>query len=383
MKPFRLARPPRRVLVVCMRRIGDVLTVTPLLASLRRAWPEARIEVLVPASTAAVLAGNPDIDAVRVEPAGPLRRRLRLLASLWRRYDLAVGTQYNDRPWLYTLAAAARRVMVVPHAGTPGARLKRWLADGWCELSLGRTHAVEQYLALAEVLGLPRHPAVVPPQSPDDEALRALLGADWALRRWAVVHPTPMYRYKAWTTAGWASAIQHLTGRHGLEVVLSGGPAEADRQQAAAILEALDASSRARVTVACGRLDLGELALLLQRAAVYLGPDTSITHLAAASGTRTLALFGPSHPIAWGPWPQGGVPEGLAPWEMKAALQRRERIWLIQGEGDCVPCLAEGCDRHLGSRAACLETLAPERVHRVVDQALLDDAEDPPPVRIA
>ena len=56
--------PPRRILLVCTQRIGDVLLMTPLLRSLRRAWPAARLEVLVLPGTEGVLAGNPDVDEV-------------------------------------------------------------------------------------------------------------------------------------------------------------------------------------------------------------------------------------------------------------------------------------------------------------------------------
>lgn len=372
MKPFRPTRPPRRVLVVCLRRIGDVLTVTPLLRSLRQAWPGTQIDVLVPPGTAAVLEGNPDVDAVLLEPGRGTGERLRFLQRLWRRYDLAVGTQHNDRPWLYTLAAARRRVLMVPPLALPGARLKRALSDGWCEIAMGRDHAVQTYLQLADVLGLPRCAEVVPPVPDSDAALCALLGERWMHRPLAVVHPSPMYRYKAWTTAGWSDAARHLVAAHGLDVVVTGGPSQADRALAEAVLEGVPPDLRDRVIPAAGRLSLAELALLLSRARVYLGPDTSVTHLAAACGTPTLALFGPSHPVAWGPWPRPGTPDGRSPWVMKAPLQRSDRVWLIQGEGDCVPCLAEGCDRHLGSHAACLDRLEPSRVERVIDLALLD-----------
>lgn len=372
MKPYRPPRPPRRVLVVCLRRIGDVLTVTPLLRSLRQAWPGARIDVLVPRGTAGVLEGNPDIDTVLLEPGRGTVERLRFLRRLWRRYDLSVGTQHNDRPWLYTLAAAARRVLMVPPLALPGARLKRALSHGWCEIAMGRDHAVETYLRLADVLGLPRMAEVVPPVADSDAALRALLGDQWMHRPLAVIHPSPMYRYKAWSTDGWIAAASHLVSAHGLDVVVTGGPAPDDRTLAESIRQGMAADLRDRVIPAAGRLSLAELALLLGRAALYLGPDTSVTHLAAACGTRTLALFGPSHPVAWGPWPRPGTPDGRSPWVMKAPLQRSDRVWLIQGEGECVPCLAEGCDRHLNSHSACLDQLSPERVKRVIDQALMD-----------
>ncbi|MGZ8331353.1 MAG: glycosyltransferase family 9 protein, partial [Rhodoplanes sp.] len=60
---IRLDLPPRpRILVVVLRRLGDVLLATPLMRSLRRAWPDARIEALVFAGTEGILAGNPDLD---------------------------------------------------------------------------------------------------------------------------------------------------------------------------------------------------------------------------------------------------------------------------------------------------------------------------------
>lgn len=371
LQPYRPAHPPKRVLLICLRRLGDVLLTTPLIRSLRRAWPEAQIEVLVQDGAAAVLEGNPDIDRVIVEPARGMGARLGLALRLLRRYDLAISTLYNDRPHLYALLAGRRRVNIVPPAGEPGAARKRRLSQGWCELRLGRLHAVDQYLELADVMGIERVPEVVPPRPPRLDRLDALLGADWQARPQAVLHPSPMYRYKAWPEAGWRSAIQHLVQRHGLHVVLSGGPGEAERQQIESILRGLPPDVTAQVTSAAGRLSLAELAELLRRARLYLGPDTSVTHLAAACGTPTLALFGPSHPIAWGPWPRAtDTARGHSPWQMKASLQRAGNVWLIQGEGDCVPCLQEGCERHLDSHARCLDELDAVRVGQVLDQAL-------------
>ena len=74
------ARP--RILVVALRRLGDVLLTTPLIRSLRTAWPDARIEVLVFADTAQILDGNPDIDGIVTCPerAAPSES----LALAWR-----------------------------------------------------------------------------------------------------------------------------------------------------------------------------------------------------------------------------------------------------------------------------------------------------------
>jgi heptosyltransferase-3 len=357
---------PRRILVVVMRRIGDVLLASALVRSVRRAWPQARLDVLVNGGSAAALQGNPDIDHLWVQPerARP-RALLQLAARLWRRYDLSISALYNDRPHLWAFIAAPRRAGVVPRQGHPGARWKRWLMQAWCELQLGEVHAVEQYLRLVDALGIERVPEVVPPR-PD-------YAPGTGSRPYVVVHPAPLYRYKEWPVEGWRALLRHLLAR-GFDVHLTGGPTPKEQALAEAIVEGLDDGERARVVTRVGQLAFAALTPLIERARLFVGPDTSVTHLAAATGTPTIALFGPSHPVAWGPWPvrwQGGAP---SPWQMKALLQRRGNVWLLQGEGDCVPCLHEGCQRHPGSHARCLEELEAARVIDVVERVLAEAA---------
>ena len=84
--------------------------------------------------------------------------------------------------------------------------------------------------------------------------------------------------------------------------------------------------------------------------------------LAISFGVPTLALFGPSNPVKWGPWPAGCVTEP-SPWQ-RVGTQRSGNVTLLQGEAECVPCLLEGCDRHVNSLSRCLQELRPERVIR-------------------
>src|SRR5438045_2199997 len=110
--------PRPRILVVALRRLGDVLLTTPLIRSLKRAWPDAAIDVLVFEGTAGILAGNPDIDNVIAMPARPsAAQSLKLAARLWKRYALAISTQGGDRPTLFAWIAGRA------HAGPVEARL--------------------------------------------------------------------------------------------------------------------------------------------------------------------------------------------------------------------------------------------------------------------
>ena len=120
-------------------------------------------------------------------------------------------------------------------------------------------------------------------------------------------------------------------------VIATGGPADAERHY----LD--DVWSGAPVTRLDGRLDWGQLAGLLSKACVYIGPDTSVTHLAAAAGCPTVALYGPTDPRLWGPWPAGGSIELGG----GGNVQNRGNVWLVQNPLPCMPCQLEGCERRL------------------------------------
>lgn len=349
-----------------MRRLGDALLCTALIRSVRRAWPDAQLEVLVNTQSAPALEGNPDIDRLWTLSERPSAVEVwRLVRALWRRYDLAVSALYNDRPHLWALLASGCRAGVVPPDGHAGSRWKRWACQAWTALDLGEVHTVEQYLRLADAMGIARVAEVVPP--------RPVLASAPQGAPYAVVHPTPQFRYKEWTLEGWRTVVAELIER-GLSVVLTAGPAARDGELVQEIVKALLPRQREQVVEFRGRA-FADLTPLIEAARVYVGPDTSVTHLAAATGTPTVALFGPSPTFSWGPWPQRRPtapvdPGAMSPWRLRQPDQQAGNVWLVQGEGPCVPCLGEGCEGHLQSRSRCLDELDARRVLRAIDAAL-------------
>jgi heptosyltransferase-3 len=331
-----------RILVIALRRLGDVLLTTPLIRSIRRAWPDATIDALVFADTAGILTGNPDLNNVISMPPRPsAAQSLALGARLFRRYDLAISTQSGDRPTGF--AVAAGRIRVAPVNGKVNGRVKRALLHRCVPVAHG-VHRVEEMLRLADVLGIARVPELVPPRG---SLIEGLPNGDYV-----VIHAAPMFRYKQWTKDGWRGVAAALVGQ-GLPVIATGGPGEDERRY----LD--DVWAQSKVTRLDGRLDWPQLAGLLAKARVYIGPDTSVTHLAAASGCPTVALYGPTDPRLWGPWPAGGLDQ---PWAAAGDIQRRGNVWLVQHAFPCTPCQLEGCERRLKSYSACLDELAADEV---------------------
>ncbi len=367
--------PPRRVLVIAMRYLGDVLLATPLVHAVRQRYPGCQIDMLVFDGTRGILEGNPDIHEVITIPERPDFATIKsTIRRLWRRYDIALITQPGDKPHLFGWVAAPQRYGFVPEK--KGQAWWKRLSVRSALVSDQSLHRVVEGERLAAIMNLGSARTVVPPtaqsssETLDSSALLTPgqpLRFD-ALRPYVVIHPSPRWRYKQWHQAGWQTLLDMLAQR-GLQIVVSGGPGNAETQYIDGILADLPAATQDAITRAQGRLSLAEMADLLRRASLYVGPDTATTHLAAACGTPTLALYGPTDPRLWGPWPALGLDR---PWEKSAHSQIRGNVMLLQHPlRDCVPCQQEGCERHRTSHSDCLDHMP---THAVVQaaQALLE-----------
>jgi heptosyltransferase-3 len=349
MNPVRLPENPR-VLVVAMRRLGDVLLTTPLIRSVKRAFPQAAIDALVFAGTEGILVNNPDLAGILTIPQCPRAgETLVLAAKIAKRYDLALSTQSGDRPTLLACIAGRQSAGPVQAKGL-GSAVKR-LALSRSYVTDTSRHRVLENLRLAEVIGIPAIAEIVYPT----DVVRPALAPSQA---YAVIHAAPMFIYNRWTVDGWRMLAAALRER-GLATVITG--AAADRTYLDDVWRDSD------VVRLDGKLAWPELSALIGAARAYIGPDTAITHLAAASGCPTVALYGPTDPRLWGPWPVGGLDR---PWAAAGTIQRRGNVWLVQNPLSCLPCQLEGCERRLDSYSQCLDELSVTAVVAAVDQAL-------------
>jgi heptosyltransferase-3 len=346
-----------RILVITLRRLGDVLLTTCLTRAIRRRFPEASLHMLVFRSSAGILQGNPDLDdVITVSERPSASESLALVRKLWRRYDLAVSTQAGDRPILYTLAAARHRASFVPRKGQTGERWKRRVVHAGLMIE-PNGHRVTQLMRLAHAIGFAGKPEIVCPRSNDRRVLAPA-------RPYAVVHASPFYQYKRWTKSGWRELARGLNDR-GLAILATEGPDPAERAYLDEVWDSV------RPSVQRVRADWGELATLLERASLYVGPDTATTHLAAAAGCPTIAIYGPTSPRLIGPWPDSGLERE---WEEAGTIQRRGNVWVIQNPLPCLPCEKLGCEGRLDSYSRCLDELPATRILAAVDEALLYSA---------
>ncbi len=356
--------PPKKVLLIATQQIGDVLLCTPLLKSMRMAWPNAIIDVLVYKNTSGILAGNADCNNVIESDNHPnLSAYLKLLKTIFKQYDLAVTSQGNDRAHQYAFLAGKTRIGLIPNL-----KRKHWWkkisCKRWSLLEEDNTHTVIQNLLLADLMGINRQYELTPPNLSSADVLprlNQLLNFSFSDTAYTIVHPLPMWQYKRWTDAGWIALIQHLLDK-GHQVIITGGPAIAEINYGENLAKNFLGSASGKVISLVGKTSFAEMSALLTQSKLYVGPDTATTHLAAACGTPTLAIFGPTNPVKWAPWPFGYHQE-KSPWQrFSSQYQLVNNVMLLQGRGVCVPCHKAGCDNHNNSHSRCLDELPTERV---------------------
>jgi heptosyltransferase-3 len=124
-----------------------------------------------------------------------------------------------------------------------------------------------------------------------------------------------------------------------------------------------------KVIDTAGKLSIPHAGSLLRGATLYIGVDTSITHLAAACNTPTITLFGATPPTNFGPWPNGFI--GKQPYQLRARSQTVGNITILQGPGECVPCRKAGCLDRADSHSECLDLLEPAQVIEAAEKLLI------------
>jgi heptosyltransferase-2 len=321
--------PPHRLVIVAPNWLGDAVMALPLVADLRRNWPETEISVAARRSVAPLFAMVPGVgQTLTLEGAGGLRalgaakRNAALLAE--RAFDAALLL-----PNSFHSAWVVSRAKIKERWGFPrdlrGRLLTRAIARPGRDV-----HQAEYYQALGAGLGLPvgdRFARIDVTADHKTSAQQLVAQNGVAGRRFVVFAPGAAYgRAKQWRPERFAELAGLVTSA-GLATVLVG-----TRSEAAVCREIARMAGRmprpATVTDCSGRTDLPTLAGLMSLAEAVVSNDSGAMHLAAAAGARVVAVFGPTDDRKTSPLQAG--PGQPAPIIVKAD------VW-------CRPCMLREC----------------------------------------
>ena len=347
-----------KILVICTRRVGDVFLSTSAIHALRVRYPNAQLDALVFQGTESGLLSNPELDnVISIGERIGAREHFRFIYQHFQHYDVAISLLPGDRPTLYAWLMGKKRYGTI--ISRKQSAWKKWVLHDLVEFDgFGRHTLVMYHDIVANLLGKHKIAPQIPERLSEGSSNVSEFNS-WRFKdRYVVMHLTPKFRYKEWPITRWRELIQKCLD-HDIGVILSGLLNETESD----VLKQLHANDT-RVLNLLNRLKIDELVRLIYPAGCYVGTDTAVTHMAAATGNPTVAIFGPSSPLVWGPWPAGHTSDA-APWAQLGS-QYSGNVTLIQGSGSCVPCLQEGCDRHVNSESDCLTQLGSEQVSQAI-----------------
>jgi len=336
---------PKRILIVGVNWMGDMIFMTPAIRAIRRRFPDSHIACLVPPRGMDLLIGNPHLNEVipfkESRGLGGLLDGWSLIRRLRSgRFDTAF---LFHRSFSRTFAAWAAGIR--SRIGTSTWKRRWLLTEAAAPLAKDSVHKAEGFLRLLEAVGIPSdglHYEVG--LSPGDHLAARNLLEEWKVGprdRLVALHPGANWRLKRWPAESFALLGDALAVRYRAKVLFIGGPEDLPLVQG--ILKRM----RTRPLVATGRATFRQSGALLSRCSLLISNDSGPLHLGVAVGTPVVALFGPTPPELTGP------PAGA-----KAAT-------LFGSIGCPVPCYQLQCPVNL-----CMSQITVEKVLEAADKFL-------------
>lgn len=345
----------RNILLVQLGDIGDVVLTTPTIRAVKETYPDARVSILVFKPYGTLLAPDPNIFEV-LETArirGSLFSRLQeflVFARVLRQkhYDLVIDLRTGDRGAILSFFTGAP-----VRVGRQGIRNQFWHEILFTKIIHKLKVApppvhpgADQSLRVVREIGIDTEDTtpklfIAPDVHHRASAILAeagvILGAGMV-----TINPFSRWKYKEWSNAKWGEVIDRIWDAYRIPSVLIGSP-----EEEAGCQEIIAGREGYAINLA-GKTTLGELAAVISMSRLHLGVDSAAPHIAAALGTPTVTIHGPTDWRAW------------------RVVNERHKV--VNSMLDCVPCNNMGCEDSGISR--CLNELAVEPVIEAAQELL-------------
>ncbi len=342
-----------RVLLIQLGDIGDVVLTIPTIKAIREHQPSGTLYVMVREHARELIEDCPWVDGV---------------ISVERGKENILEKFFHQKGFIQTLRGKKFEAAIDLRTGTRGAvlsylsgaqlRIGRYAED--CRLWRNRlfTHLIkpenemEQYSSIHS-LNIVAHfkvgardidPKLTVSSEREMRTERILREEGVPTDRPLIAfHPFSRWRYKEWPTQNYIALIDHIGSRYPVHIVITGSADE--RGRATDLVK----ETRTEAYNLAGKTTIGELAGVLKRCDLVIGIDSAAIHIAAAVGTPTVSIYGPSAPVNWAPI--------------------GEQHEVIFKDLPCVPCRQKGCNHSGVSR--CLQELEVGEVMEVLDKKII------------
>jgi ADP-heptose:LPS heptosyltransferase len=339
--------PIRKILIIQLGDIGDVVWSIPALWALKAAFPQAGLSVLSRNSYGDLLFDDPHIDKIFQVKQQSIFRELQLINNLRReKFDLTFDLRADDRGAYTSFFLGAKMRAALYYSGLSWRnRVFTHLANPPLpeERVLG---AAEQSLKIIRSFGIKettRIPQIYVSSATKNKMEGLLTAENVAVQNgYVTINPFSRWSYKEWGIDKWRQLISFIWQKYKMPVLILGSEEERGRA------DELTVASPYPVYNFAGKTSLREMAGLLQMGRLHIGVDSAAPHIASAVGTPTLTIYGPSD---WRDW---------------APLGEKNKV--ILPDMECSPCHKKGCNG--SGRSECLDNLQVNKVWNAVESMM-------------
>lgn len=299
-----MEKPFKRILVIKMRYHGDMLLTTPVISTLKRNYPNAKIDMLLYQDTIPILSENPEIHALYgisskgTSTSKKIKNVFGLIKTLRaNQYDLIINLADQ---WIVALIVRMLNAKVKITQDFAHRQTALWKNSFTHVVPFSGEHVVQRTLSALQPLDLPEYVTETTMSYRPEHwlNLQQRLRDLGVTRQYVVIQPTARQAFKCWDNSKFSSVIDALQNR-GYQVVLTSGPSADDL----ACIKAIEEGCETKPVVGlAGKTTFPELGALIDHAALFIGVDSAPGHIAAAVKTPIVCLFGATDHVFWRPW---------------------------------------------------------------------------------
>ena len=287
--------PPLTVCILRLSALGDTCHVVPVVRMLQRAWPGTKLTWIIGKTESRLMELIDGVEFITVDKRAGFAARRELRARLHgRRFDVLLHMQLSLRASLLSLLVPATVRLGFDRRR---ARELQWLFTNARIAPRSREHVLDSFLGFVDALGVRERTPLWNVPLPS-AALEYAEGLIPDARPTLVISPCSSHSRRNWRPQAYASVADHAVRRHGMRVILVGGPTTMERSVGAEIESAVHVPLVNQI----GRDTLPQMLALLARATVLLTPDSGPAHMATMVETPVIGLYAATNPARSGPY---------------------------------------------------------------------------------
>jgi predicted lipopolysaccharide heptosyltransferase III len=286
-----------KILLIQLKRIGDLILTTPAIAAVREKFPAANITLVISSEGKALAPAIAGVNKLLVMPRG--FAGFGTIGAIARgKFDYCVDFTRNDRSALLVFLSRAKK-RIVSFRIKMRSKFRTRFYNEFVPHRMRDMQTIDYHLGLLEPLGISNASRAVRLALPKSarEMADELMSAHNIRRNFIVFHPGSARAEKFWNAQRWADVINHAAGHHDAALVLTGGTSPLEQTH----IGDIKSKVHHEIVDLSGKTDLLTLAALIAKARLLITVDSAPMHLASASRTPQVILFGPTNPFHWRP----------------------------------------------------------------------------------